>query len=474
MSKKLTQEEIDKLFFGEAVRIYEENHTITDEEWKETFSKAEEGISKENKFRVLTQEEIDELFERVKKTMKEKKDEGDNIISKGLTQEETEKLFEDAFGDLDKGNTITITYHVELDALTGCRLSKLFPSEFDDMLTDAEKNYIDVTLALIDLDHFKKVNDTFGHKIGDDVLAEIGKILLDIDANKSVYRYGGEEFAILFPNMEKEQAFLLLDRVRDNISKAEECKKTSTTVSIGIATYAEDGTRQVDLVRKADGALYRAKTTGRNRVCLAKEEKLVTKTVHFTVEQLKRLRELSDSVSIGEAALLREALDDLLKKYNEKKKLEPTVLIVDDAMFMRMMLKDIVTKNGFKVVGEAADGVAGLELFKDLNPDFVLLDINMPNMDGITFLKNIEKTSKNQIIMVSAVGHPSYVKDSFQNGADAFVLKPFQADRIISVLHNTEKYSVPKDCIDKFVNSIPNVDILSQAQIDDAVEKSKR
>ena len=73
----------------------------------------------------------------------------------------------------------------------------------------------------------------------------------------------------------------------------------------------------IELIRKADGALYRAKTLGKNKVALAREEKLITKTAHYTVEQLKRLEKLSKERGINEAALMREALDELLKKYNE-------------------------------------------------------------------------------------------------------------------------------------------------------------
>ena len=401
-----------------------------------------------------------------------------------LTQEELDKLLSGVFNE-EKKATLTQDGINEilgggdkvlvLDNLTQCKDSTMFSGDFDAMLANAGEKYTDVTLAIIDIDNFKHVNDDFGHKTGDDVLSEIGKILLAIEAEKSVYRYSGDEFTILFPDMEKEQAFLIMEKTREAVSKAPECTRTATTISVGIATYNEDGTRRADLVRKAEGALYRAKSTGRNKVALAKEEKLVTKTIHFTVEQLKRLKELSDDVSIGEAALMREALDDLLKKYNEKKMPEPTVLIIDDAAFMRMMIKDILTKNGYKVVGEAIDGKEGFEKFTELNPDFVILDITMPNVDGITFLKKIEKKPKNHIIMVSAMGQVPYVIESYKQGADAFIVKPFQADTLINVMSNLERYSVPKDCFDKFAEVIAGYENvpLSQEQINKAVDISK-
>ena len=206
-----------------------------------------------------------------------------------------------------------------LDTLTGLKRGADFEQEFIKMISDSET---DISFALADIDMFKRINDTLGHAVGDEVIKEIAQNLKDIDAKKEAYRYGGEEFLVVFNGMPKEEAFLIMENVRGNI-KGENCAKTSTTISMGIATYPEDGTNWIELRRKAEGALYRAKATGRNKICLAKEEKLMTKTVHYTVEQLKMLKELSDSQSIGEAALMREALDDLLKKYDAKKFVKP-------------------------------------------------------------------------------------------------------------------------------------------------------
>ena len=87
------------------------------------------------------------------------------------------------------------------------------------------------------------------------------------------------------------------------------------TISGGVAAYPTDGTEAVEVMRKADQALYRAKTSGRNKICIAQEERMATKTAHYTLTQLERLSALSREQAIGEAALLREALDDLLVKY---------------------------------------------------------------------------------------------------------------------------------------------------------------
>jgi two-component system chemotaxis response regulator CheY len=108
------------------------------------------------------------------------------------------------------------------------------------------------------------------------------------------------------------------------------------------------------------------------------------------------------------------------------------VLIVDDAAFMRMMLKDILVKNGLEVVGEAVNGADAIEKYKELKPDVVTMDITMPEMDGITAVKNIKALDpKANVIMCSAMGQQPMVLEAIQSGAKDFVVKPFQADRVM-------------------------------------------
>ena len=111
------------------------------------------------------------------------------------------------------------------------------------------------------------------------------------------------------------------------------------------------------------------------------------------------------------------------------------ILICDDAAFMRMMIKDILTKNGYNVAGEAENGLKAVEKFKEVNPDLVLMDITMPEMDGIQALKKIKETDPNaSVIMCSAMGQQAMVIESIQSGAKDFIVKPFQADRVIEAV----------------------------------------
>ena len=111
------------------------------------------------------------------------------------------------------------------------------------------------------------------------------------------------------------------------------------------------------------------------------------------------------------------------------------VLIVDDAAFMRMMIKDILEKNGYEVVGEAQNGLEAVEKYQELLPDLVTMDITMPEMDGIEALKNIREINPNAVvIMCSAMGQQAMVIDAIQAGAKDFIVKPFQADRVLEAV----------------------------------------
>src|SRR5690606_34951981 len=117
------------------------------------------------------------------------------------------------------------------------------------------------------------------------------------------------------------------------------------------------------------------------------------------------------------------------------KNMSNRILVVDDAAFMRMMIKDILVKNGFDVVGEAVDGVQAVEKYNELKPDLVTMDITMPEKDGIAALKEIKAIDPNaKIIMCSAMGQQAMVIDAIQGGAKDFIVKPFQADRVIEAI----------------------------------------
>lgn len=117
-----------------------------------------------------------------------------------------------------------------------------------------------------------------------------------------------------------------------------------------------------------------------------------------------------------------------------------TVLLVDDAAFMRMMLKDILTNHGYQVIGEAENGNVAVEKYSELNPDLTIMDITMPEMDGLQAVKEIRaKDSQAKIIMCSAMGQQTMVIEAIQSGAKDFVVKPFQPERVIEAVSKALK-----------------------------------
>ena len=112
-----------------------------------------------------------------------------------------------------------------------------------------------------------------------------------------------------------------------------------------------------------------------------------------------------------------------------------SVLICDDAAFMRMMIKDILTKNGYNVAAEAENGAKAVEKYQETKPDLVLMDITMPEMDGIQALKKIKQIDPNaSVVMCSAMGQQAMVIESIQSGARDFIVKPFQPDRVLEAV----------------------------------------
>ncbi len=113
-----------------------------------------------------------------------------------------------------------------------------------------------------------------------------------------------------------------------------------------------------------------------------------------------------------------------------------TVLVCDDAIFMRTMITDILTQAGYDVVGEAETGAQAVEKYRQLKPDLVTMDIVMPDMGGIEAVREICKTSPEaKILMCSAMGQQALVVEAIQAGAKDFVVKPFQPSRVLEAVH---------------------------------------
>ena len=207
-----------------------------------------------------------------------------------------------------------------IDSLTGLVSGVEQNAEMERLLAEEGE----FAYAKVDVDMLFATNRDFGHDAGDAIFVCVTKHLKNIFPPPCiVFRDARDEFDILMPKISKEEAFLKAEEARKLISqekldyKSKDGKPMKQSVSIGISSFPDDGNRPAEIIRRADSAMVRAKKNGRNQVCLAREEKLIPKTSHYTSAQLERLTLIAEKEKIGEAVLLREALDDLLKKYDE-------------------------------------------------------------------------------------------------------------------------------------------------------------
>ena len=151
------------------------------------------------------------------------------------------------------------------DSLTGLYVRRFFMVKLQEEIHRAERYGKVISIIMVDLDRFKSINDTYGHDAGDRALETISNFLKknirDVDA---IARYGGEEFVMMVPDADKDAAFGLAERLREELSKVKLDNMPPITVSLGIATFPTDGTEVEDLIKKADAAMYAAKRAGRN------------------------------------------------------------------------------------------------------------------------------------------------------------------------------------------------------------------
>jgi diguanylate cyclase (GGDEF)-like protein len=220
----------------------------------------------------------------------------------------------------------------ETDPLTGLLNQAASQRALDTELRQARQRGEPVSVFLLDIDYFAEINERWGHRAGDDVLKRLGHILETNFpqagrgelAGRGIGRTAGDEFLVILPGLRADSAFILAEEVRRLVEDSpiplpEGAGSSSLNfhISGGVATFPGDGAEWMELLRKAGEALYRSKQTGRNRISLPAAAQMVTKTSYYTQVQLERLGALARKQDKTEAFLLREALDELLRKYGE-------------------------------------------------------------------------------------------------------------------------------------------------------------
>jgi diguanylate cyclase (GGDEF)-like protein len=210
------------------------------------------------------------------------------------------------------------------DELTGLLAAGNFNDDLDQIIKTTLSENSETSVIFLDIDHFLSFNNDFGCEAGDVILKMIaGCLKANMPENGLIYRYSGDKYAVILPDCEKENAFMLIDKARGVFNPEGRLQTeigeiiSDISFSAGVAEIPDEGAVVSGIIRKAEGALFRAKRGTRNTVCLSRNERLVTKTSHYTYEQLQRLSKLAKDEGVGEAVLLREALDDLLMKYDK-------------------------------------------------------------------------------------------------------------------------------------------------------------
>jgi diguanylate cyclase (GGDEF)-like protein len=196
----------------------------------------------------------------------------------GFTLEDEELLFTlvyQAAVAIENARLLETTHRLAVtDGLTGLLNHREFYRRLADYLKGAERYHYAISLLMIDIDHFKQFNDTYGHQMGDQVLKTIGDIIeTQVRAVDVCARYGGEEFVVILSNADTAQSVIFAERIRSTIFAypfKHDGIRSQLSVSIGIASFPQDADNIKDLVKRADEVLYSAKATGRNKVCCCK------------------------------------------------------------------------------------------------------------------------------------------------------------------------------------------------------------
>ncbi|MHB1314613.1 MAG: diguanylate cyclase [Christensenellales bacterium] len=195
---------------------------------------------------------------------------------------------------------------------------EFFTEKIEKLIHDQDLPF---SIAVADIDNFTDINVAHGYAMGDLVIAKVVSILRQNISDGDLISRSGDEFSVLLIDKGAERSFMYMEEIRkflssNNFQLGDEIKKDiHINISCGIASFPRDAKNTIELLRMADSSMYRAKKLGKNRVCLSEPDSLVLKSCHFTKTQNERLAELSKEMEKTESFLVREAIDDLLKKY---------------------------------------------------------------------------------------------------------------------------------------------------------------
>lgn len=292
-----------------------------------------------------------------------------------------------------------------VDELTGAFNRKYFNQTLKMLSSDFRRTGRTFSLALLDLDYFKHVNDTYGHLVGDEVLQTFSELVRDsIRTEDTLCRYGGEEFALFMPNTSAESALLVIERIQQKFASREFCAKRESfhvTFSCGITEISERQQDTDKLIDEADQALYSSKYSGRNQTTLYSE------------------------------GLLTGQSETVLN----------VIIVDDDPLIRRIITGNFASWEPGNIAGMKVNSYADGELF--LKSDWyvpeekyiILLDGVMPGLDGLEVLEKIRSSYPEVnilVIMLTGRNDQRDIIHALQMGADDYVIKPFHLPELLS------------------------------------------
>lgn len=292
---------------------------------------------------------------------------------------------------------------VIVDELTSLYNRKYMNTQLMQHISQYNRNKTPFSIVLLDLDHFKLVNDTYGHLMGDDVLRKFATLVNESKReNDIICRYGGEEFIVILPNTSKEQAYHFLNRLKKVLSEVyfyANDESFQITFSAGITEINEKNNHPKKLIDEADKALYHAKMSGRNQFI----------TYNTSLQSLNNLLKIT-IVIVEDSHLIRHMLVNYFSNWRPSDRYEINVVSYSNGI-------DFLNSNWYKPKEKY----------------IILLDGIMPGMDGLEVLKKVREnyTTDNVLIsMLTGRKGEEHIIHALRNGADDYIIKPFVAEEV--------------------------------------------
>jgi len=301
------------------------------------------------------------------------------------------------------------------DPLTGLYNRRQLEEELERTWRLSKRHNHSMAVLILDMDHFKRINDQWGHQTGDTVIREFAKILRSQTRSTDIIaRYGGDEFVILFTQVKESEVAILAERILEATRSARLIKNNedlALTTSIGIAVYqpGKQVENHTELLSLADQALYRAKTEGRDRYAFW-TDKTPSKT--GTPESTKLATKKAD------------------------------ILVLDDEEYVLLILRRILEAESFTVTTARTTSEAyGFLKNKDLHFDILLCDLSLPDGNGMEVLRQAKESDSNLVnIVISGNVTADNAISALRNGAYDFIQKPIIAETLIALVNRALQY----------------------------------